>query len=330
MCKMQMIKVALVIILFFFFCSNNNDQVEGQVSYGFYDKVCPQVENIVRDGVQSMSLTDPTTPSALLRLMFHDCQVQGCDGSILVDLESNSYYKSEMRSSRNLGIRKREVVNLLKSVVEAQCPQQVSCADILILAAREAISVSGGPRIDVPLGRRDSSNPPNSSLADSSLPPSNLGVNDMLQLFAQKGLSLEESVAINGAHTLGITHCLSIESRLYDESKNDEPNEHEFELYLKLSCPKGSLTSNVSFVLNEPTTLTFDNHYFINAINGRGVLRIDAEIPFHPLTAPYVQRFAADQDAFFKAFSSAFVKLSTYGVRTGSQGMIRRHCNALS
>ncbi|KAG5632529.1 hypothetical protein H5410_004246 [Solanum commersonii] len=169
---------------------------------------------------------------------------QGCDGSILVDLESNSYYKSEMRSSRNLGIGKREVVSLLKSVVEAQCPQQVSCADILILAAREAISVSGGPRIDVPLGRRDSSNPPNPSLADSSLPPSNLGVNDMLQLFAQKGLSLEESVAINGAHTLGITHCFSIESRLYDESKNDEPSEHEFELYLKLSCPKGSLTSN--------------------------------------------------------------------------------------
>ncbi|KAK6803502.1 hypothetical protein RDI58_001286 [Solanum bulbocastanum] len=76
MCKMHMIKVALVVILVFFFCSNNNDQVEGQVSYGFYDKVCPQVENIVRDGVQSMSLTDPTTPSALLRLMFHDCQVQ--------------------------------------------------------------------------------------------------------------------------------------------------------------------------------------------------------------------------------------------------------------
>ncbi|KAJ8573942.1 hypothetical protein K7X08_010453 [Anisodus acutangulus] len=73
-----------------------------------------------------------------------------------------------MTSSRNLGIRKREAMNLLKSLVEGQC----SCADIIILAAREAISISGGPRINVPLGRRDSSNPPNSSLADSSLPPS--------------------------------------------------------------------------------------------------------------------------------------------------------------
>uniref|UniRef100_A0A3Q7EEX0 peroxidase n=1 Tax=Solanum lycopersicum TaxID=4081 RepID=A0A3Q7EEX0_SOLLC len=98
-----------------------------------------------------------------------------------------------------------------------------------------------------------------------------------------------------GAHTLGITHCYNIESRLYDDPKNDEPNEHEFKIYLKLSRPKGSLTSNISFVLNEPTTLTFDNHYYINAIN-----EIDAKIPFHLLTTPYVQCFAADQDNFLR------------------------------
>lgn len=57
---------------------------------------------------------------------------------------------------------------------------------------------------------------------------------------------------------------------------------------------------------------------------------IDAKIPFHLLTTPYVQCFAADQDNFFKAFSFAFVKLSTYGVLTGSQGIIRRSGNALS
>ncbi|XP_059280785.1 peroxidase 29 isoform X2 [Lycium ferocissimum] len=326
MSRMHMIKVvgALVLVLAYI-CSN--DQVEGSegLSYGFYDKVCPQLEGIVRSGVQSMSLTDPTTPAALLRLMFHDCQ--GCDASILVDSESNNY-KSEIRSSRNMGIRKREAVNLLKSVVEVQCPQRVSCADILILAAREAVFSSGGPRIDVPLGRRDSSNPTNSALADSSLPPSNVGVDDMLRLFEQKGLSLEESVAIIGAHTLGVTHCFNIESRLYDDPKSEHGR--AFEMYLKLRCPQGSLTSNISVVLNEPTTLTFDNHYFINTINGRGVLTIDAEIPFDPRTVPFVQRFAADQDAFFQAFSSAFVKLSTSGVLTGSQGIIRRSCNALN
>ncbi|KAK4380121.1 hypothetical protein RND71_001983 [Anisodus tanguticus] len=254
---MSMIKVAgaLLVLVLDYICSN--DQVE-ELSYGFYDKVCPQLEGIIRGGVESMSFTDPTTPAALLRLMFHDCQVQGCDASILVDtVDWESNYKSEMTSSRNLGIRKREAMNLLKSLVEAQW-----------------------------------------------------------------------------AHTLGVTHCFNIESRLYDDpSKRDQANnEHgrEFEMYLKLSCPQGSITSNVSFELNEPTTLTFDNHYFINAINGRGVLRIDAEIPFGPRTAPFVQRFAADQDAFFQAFSSAFVKLSTSGILTDSQGTVRRSCNALN
>lgn len=46
------------------------------LSYEFYEGTCPQVEDIVRAAVQSLSLTDPTSSSALLRLMFHDCQVQ--------------------------------------------------------------------------------------------------------------------------------------------------------------------------------------------------------------------------------------------------------------
>ena len=105
---------------------------------------------------------------------------------------------SEMASPKNFGIRKREKISLIKSMVEAVCPQEVSCADIIILAAREAVAISGGPRVIVPLGRRDSSSPPSYKLADSMLPPANLGVDGMLQIFAHKGMSMEESVAILG------------------------------------------------------------------------------------------------------------------------------------
>lgn len=105
--------------------------------------------------------------------------------------------------------------------------------------------------------------------------------------------------------------------------------EPKFETYLKLICPKGALTSKLSFVLNDPTSFTFDNKYYTNAIQGHGVLRIDAEMTMDPRTSHIVKHFADDQEAFFRAFSSAFLKLSNSGVLTGNQGVVRKSCNVV-
>lgn len=265
-----------------------------------------------------------------------------------------------------------------KTMVEAACPKQVSCADILVLAAREAVAISGGPQIKIPLGRRDSSVPQSYELADALIPPSTAGVDNMLHIFTSKGMTTKESVAIMGisrnhsfigpynihpqhahacvctrvhtqltirshfsvyfsmtlnfagAHNLGVTHCLNILKRLYDhEGDKDQGMEPRFEAFLKLNCPTGSLTSNLSFVLNDPTTLIFDNQYYMNAMEGRGLLRIDAEMVMNTRTARIMERFATDQDAFFRAFSTAFVKLSTSGVLIEDQGVIRKSCNVI-
>lgn len=135
----------------------------------------------------------------------------------------------------------------------------------------------------------------------------------------------------SGAHTIGVTHCSNILNRLYElkngHAKGMEPG---FEAILKLNCPQGSdLTSNSTFVLNDPTTLVFDNLYFINAIEGHGLLRIDAEMVMDPRTTKFVENFANNQDDFFRAFSSAFVKLSGSGALIGNQGVTRKSCNSL-
>lgn len=138
--------------------------------------------------------------------LFLSLKSQGCDASILIDTVT---MPSEMDSTKNFGIRKRETITLLKSMVEAVCPRQVSCADILILAARDAVAMSGGPQIQVPLGRRDSISFPSYSLADSLLPAAGLGVDGMLRIFGSKGMSIEESVAIMGMELnleLSLTH----------------------------------------------------------------------------------------------------------------------------
>lgn len=103
-----------------------------------------------------------------------------------------------MSASKNFGIRKREAINLIKSMIEVECPGQVSCADILVLAAREAVAISGGPSIQVPLGRRDSPFAASSESADASLPSADIGVDDTLGLFAKLGMTAEEAVAILG------------------------------------------------------------------------------------------------------------------------------------
>ncbi|XAR56987.1 Peroxidase [Bertholletia excelsa] len=318
-----------VVFLFSLFVFEVGSGVGGEkLSYDFYQESCPEVEDTVRVAVQSFSFSDPSTPAALLRLMFHDCQVQGCDASILVD-PCDPAEPSEMDSSKNFGIRKREAIGVIKSMVEAVCPLQVSCADIIILAAREAVAVAGGPRIAVPLGRRDSTTPPSSQLADTWLPTSNTGVDDMLKIFGQKGMTTEEAVAIMGAHTLGVTHCGSIKGRL-DSQEGAGPMGPGLELMLRLSCPFGPLTPNTSFLPNDPTTLVFDNLYYTNAMRGMGVLTIDAELPFDHRTAPFVRRFAADPAQFFRVFASAFVKLSSYGVLTGGEGVVREICHVRS
>ena len=60
---------------------------------------------------------------------------QGCDGSILID----NGPQSEKLAFGHQGVRGFEVIERAKAQLEASCPGVVSCADIVALAARDAI-----------------------------------------------------------------------------------------------------------------------------------------------------------------------------------------------
>ncbi|XP_021766852.1 peroxidase 29-like [Chenopodium quinoa] len=303
-------------------CATKNEAYN-QLDYNYYETSCPFLEDIVRKEMLSIFATDVSSPAAFLRLLFHDCQVQGCDASILLNSKD-----SEMKCSKNFGIRKFEAIGKLKFVLEAACPRQVSCADIIALAARDSVALSGGPSIQIPLGRKDSRTC-STQQADVHLPSTSIDVDQLLQIFMSKGMNLRESVAILGGHTLGAGHCINIVDRLYKPNPRDEMDPN-FQLALKFGCPTKIPMTNLTAIPNDITPTIFDNQYYRDIIMGKGLFSIDSTISRDPRTINIVNQFADDQELFFQAFSSAFVKLSSANVLTGNMGEVRLQCDQVN
>ncbi|XP_017434751.1 peroxidase 22-like [Vigna angularis] len=149
-----------------------------------------------------------------LCIRLHDCFVQGCDASILLNNTDSIVSEQEARPNKN-SIRGLNVVNDMKTAVENSCPNVVSCADILALATGVSLLLSGGPGWKVPLKRRDSLTA-SQTLANQNLPAPFFNLTQLKQAFAAQGLSTTNLVALSGARTFGRSHCSFFSGRLYN------------------------------------------------------------------------------------------------------------------
>ncbi|KAL2937432.1 Peroxidase 52 [Bienertia sinuspersici] len=109
-----------------------------QLSTFFYSRTCPRVQLIVRNTMRQAISKEPRMGASILRLFFHDCFVNGCDASILLDDTPTFTGEKNAFPNRN-SARGYDVIDTIKTNVEASCNGAVSCADILALAAREAV-----------------------------------------------------------------------------------------------------------------------------------------------------------------------------------------------
>ncbi|KAF8414040.1 hypothetical protein HHK36_002039 [Tetracentron sinense] len=98
-------------------------------------KSCPKAEKIVLDYVKKHIPNAPSLAAAFIRIHFHDCF--GCDGSVL--LNSTSSNQAEKEAVPNQTLRGFDFIDRVKSLLEAECPSIVSCADVLALVARDAV-----------------------------------------------------------------------------------------------------------------------------------------------------------------------------------------------
>ncbi|KAJ0451698.1 putative peroxidase [Helianthus annuus] len=120
----------------------------------------------------------------------------GCDASILLDNSGSVISEKGSVPNRN-SARGFEVIDQIKAALEKACPQTVSCADIMALAARDSTVLAGGPSWEVPLGRRDSLG---ASLSGSNqnIPAPNNTFQTILTKFKLKGLDIVDFVTLSG------------------------------------------------------------------------------------------------------------------------------------
>ncbi|KAK9071018.1 hypothetical protein SSX86_009586 [Deinandra increscens subsp. villosa] len=303
---------------------------ESPLRVGFYNTTCPDAESIVRSFVRDAADFNPRVPAFLLRLHFHDCFVQGCDGSILID----NGPISEKLADGHQGLKGFDVIENVKSQLEFVCPGVVSCADIVAIAARDAVAFSFGPFYEVETGRRDGF-VSNRSLADT-MPDFRDSIHLLKHKFFEKGLDEKDLVVLSGAHTIGTTACFFLMDRLYDFPPRGGPDpsiDPDFLPELLETCPPNG-DINFRLPIDHNSVETFDIRILENIRNGFAVLQSDAKLMDDSVTKGIVDSYfgfsnrSVKRPSFEADFVNSMVKMGRIGVKIGpKRGEIRRVCN---
>ncbi|KAJ7950087.1 Peroxidase [Quillaja saponaria] len=294
-----------------------------QLSPTFYSTSCPNATSIIRTAVAAAIATETRLAASLLRLHFHDCFVQGCDASVLLD-DTATFIGEKTALPNDKSLRGFEVIDNIKSQLENSCPGVVSCADILAVAARDSVNIRGGPSWTVPLGRRDSTTA-NRDAANSDLPGPNLNLSGLIASFDKKGFNANELVTLSGAHTIGEARCRFFKNRIYNES-NVNPL---FALALKRNCPTSGGDDNLAN-LDVTTPTKFDNAYFLNLVFLKGLFHSDQQLFNGGSTHSLVLTYSITPALFRSDFANAMIKMGNLSPLTGSAGQIRINCRTVN
>ncbi|GLJ14579.1 hypothetical protein SUGI_0236100 [Cryptomeria japonica] len=280
---------------------------------------CLNVSSIVQAVVKQAIANESRMGASLLRLHFHDCFVNGCDGSILLD-DSVNITGEKTAGPNNNSVRGFDVIDTIKSQVEAICSGVVSCADILAIAARDSIVALGGPTWTVQLGRRDSLTA-SLTTANSNIPFPALNLRGLISAFSAQGLSTKDMIALSGAHTIGQARCTIFRTHIYNETNINST----FASSVRANCPFSGGDNNLS-PLDVQTPTTFDNDYYTNLMSQQGLLHSDHELFNNGSADSQVTTYANNRSTFFTDFAAAMVNMGNISPLTRSSGEVRKNC----
>ncbi|KAI3915293.1 hypothetical protein MKX01_035552 [Papaver californicum] len=242
---------------------------------------------------------------------------------------------SEKTAVANLNVRGFELIDKAKTALEKACPGIVSCSDIIIMATRDAVALSGGSvaRYEVETGRRDGLS---SEKTNVDLPGPGIPISNAIALFDSKGLSATDMVVLLGGHTVGVAHCNFFRNRLWNfggTGSADPSMDPALVETLKSQCPAESTNDNsvvVNLDQNPSSSDVVDNSFYQQIRSNRGILEIDQKLALDPSTTDTVATMATDGNGFLSLFGKSMVKMGGIGILTGTDGQIRLQCNSVN
>lgn len=257
----------------------------------------------------------------------------GCDASVIIASTAGNTAEKDHPDNLSLAGDGFDTVIKAKAAVDAipSCKNKVSCADILALATRDVIQLSGGPGYAVELGRLDGLTSKSTNVG-GKLPKPTFNLDQLNTMFASHGLNQADMIALSAAHTVGFSHCDQFSNRIFNfNPKNpvDPSLNKTYAAQLEQMCPK-NVDPRIAINMDPITPRAFDNVYFQNLQNGMGLFTSDQVLFTDQRSKGTVNLWASNSKVFETAFVNAMTKLGRVGVKTGKNGNIRIDCGAFN
>lgn len=134
------------------------------------------------------------------------------------------------------------------------------------------------------------------------------------------------------AHSIGFSHCGRFSKRIYkfnSQNRIDPTLNLGYAMQLRQMCPL-RVDPRIAIDMDPTTSRTFDNVYFKNLQQGKGLFTSDQILFTDPRSRDTVNQFASNNGAFQQAFIAAITNLGRVGVLTGSRGEIRQDCTRVN
>lgn len=230
------------------------------------------VSDILIDSLSKMM--SPEDAPKFLRLAFHDAGnfnadtgEGGMNGSIRFELDREENIALKPYFEKLEAVR----VELKERAIS------ITYSDIIAFAGAVAINKTGGPKIKLNLGRKDS----DQAGSRMHVLSSEVTLRDLLEQFSKMGLSAKDLVVLSGAHTLGKANGKPMTRDLYRFSNSYYRNLLEF-------C-------------------NGQRHSSLELLNSDVVLLDTRE------TKSIIELYAKDEASFFSDFAKAYTRLTLLG-----------------